>query len=221
MTDAFDLIIFDCDGVLVDSERLSIRVDAIFLERLGWPMSSDEIVERWVGRSDADMRAEIEEHIGGPIPVDIDEEFSRIYRETLDRELVAVDGIREALDVITTPRCVASSGEHEKIRRNLSLTGLSDYFGDRIFSATDVAHGKPAPDLFLLAARILGAEPARCAVVEDSVHGVEAALAAGMRAFAYAGGVTPAERLARPGAVVFNDMRELPALLDAAAMSPS
>lgn len=219
MTDAFELIIFDCDGVLVDSERLSIRVDAIFLERLGWPMSSDEIVERWVGRSDADMRAEIEEHLGGPIPVEIDEEFSRTYRETFDRELVAVDGIREALDRIPTPRCVASSGEHEKIRRSLALTGLTDYFGERIFSATDVAHGKPAPDLFLLAARTLGAEPARSAVVEDSVHGVEAALAAGMRPFAYAGGVTPAERLTRPGAVVFTDMRELPGLLGAAAKS--
>lgn len=217
MTDAFELIVFDCDGVLVDSERLSIRVDAILLERLGWPMSTDEIVRRWVGRSDADMRAEIEEHIGGPIPVEIDEEFNRTYRETFERELVAVDGIREALDVITMPRCVASSGEREKIRRNLALTGLTDYFGERIFSATDVAHGKPAPDLFLLAARTLGAEPARCAVVEDSVHGVEAALAAGMRPFAYAGGVTPAERLTRPGAVVFTDMRELPRLVETAS----
>lgn len=217
MTDAFELIVFDCDGVLVDSERLSIRVDAILLERLAWPMSTDEIVRRWVGRSDADMRAEIEEHIGGPIPVEIDEEFNRTYRETFERELVAVDGIREALDVITMPRCVASSGEREKIRRNLALTGLTDYFGERIFSATDVAHGKPAPDLFLLAARTLGAEPARCAVVEDSVHGVEAALAAGMRPFAYAGGVTPAERLTRPGAVVFTDMRELPRLVETAS----
>lgn len=216
MTDAFDLIIFDCDGVLVDSERLSIRVDSIFLQRIGWPMSTDEIVQRWVGRSDADMRAEIEEHIGGPIPVEIDEEFSRVYNETFDRELEPVDGIREALDVITTPRCVASSGEHEKIRRNLALTGLTDYFGELIFSATDVEHGKPAPDLFLLAARTLAAEPARCAVVEDSIHGVEAALAAGMRPFAYAGGVTPAGRLTRPGAVVFTDMRELPGLLEAA-----
>jgi HAD superfamily hydrolase (TIGR01509 family) len=216
VTDALDLIIFDCDGVLVDSERLSIRIDAVYLDRLGWPMPTEEIVERWVGRSDADMRAEIEEHIGGPIPPEIDEEFDRVYRETFERELAAVDGIREALDVITTPRCVASSGKHDNIRRNLALTGLTAYFGERIFSATDVEHGKPAPDLFLFAAASLGAEPSRCAVVEDSVDGVEAALAAGMLPFAYAGGVTPADRLARPGAVVFRDMRELPGLLEAA-----
>ena len=219
MTDAFELIIFDCDGVLVDSERLSIRIDAAFLERLGWPMPESEIVERFVGRSDADMRTEIEEHIGGPIPPEIDEEFGRLYRETLDRELAPVDGIREALDRIPTPRCVASSGKHETIRRNLALTGLTGYFGERIFSATDVQQGKPAPDLFLLAASSLGAEPSRCAVVEDSVHGVEAALAAGMLPFAYAGGVTPADRLSRPGAVVFHDMRELPGLIEAAALA--
>ncbi len=217
MTDAFDLVIFDCDGVLVDSERLSIRVDAVYLERLGWPMSEAEIIERWVGRSEADMVAEIEHHLGHPIPADVDEEFQRLYRETFDAELAPVDGIREALDVISTLRCVASSGDHDKIRRNLALTGLAGYFGDRIFSAVDVARGKPAPDLFLHAAERLGVEPSRCAVVEDSAYGVDAALAAGMRAFAYAGGVTPAERLARPGAVVFTDMRDLPGLLEAAA----
>lgn len=217
MTDRFELIIFDCDGVLVDSERLSIRIDAVFLERLGWPMPEAEIIERFVGRSDQDIRAEIEHHIGGPIPSDVDESFDRLYRETFAAELAPVDGIRGALDAIATPRCVASSGDHAKIRRNLALTGLDGYFGDRIFSASDVVRGKPAPDLFLHAAEELGADRARCAVVEDSVHGVEAALAAGMRAFAYAGGVTPAVRLALPGAVVFSDMRELPRLVAAAA----
>jgi HAD superfamily hydrolase (TIGR01509 family) len=212
----FDLIIFDCDGVLVDSERLSIRVDAMYLERLGWPMDQEEIVERFVGRSDADMRADIEERLGRPIPTEIDREFERIYRDTFEKELTAVDGIVDALDAIVAaaiPICVASSGGHAKIRRSLELTGLARYFGDRIFSAADVPRGKPAPDLFLHAASSMDASPARCAVVEDSAFGVDAALAAGMRAFAYAGGVTSGDRLSRSGVVVFEDMRELPAVL--------
>jgi HAD superfamily hydrolase (TIGR01509 family) len=214
----FDLVVFDCDGVLVDSERLSIRVDRVYLERLGWPMGDAEIIERFVGRSDADMRAEIEAHLGGPIPADIEDEFARLYRATFDAELTAVDGIVEALDAIVARglrTCVASSGSHEKIRRSLELTGLSGYFGERIFSATEVTNGKPAPDLFLHAAATLGAEPGRCAVVEDSVHGVRAALDAGMAAFAYTGGVTPARALAAAGdgVVTFDDMRALPALV--------
>ena len=219
MIDQFDLIIFDCDGVLVDSERLSLQVDSIFLERLGWPMGEAEIIERFVGRSDADMRAEIEERTGRPIPADIDREFDRVYRETFEAELRPVDGIAEALDEIVAtgvPICVASSGGHAKIRRSLELTGLTSYFDERIFSAADVAHGKPAPDLFLHAASRMGSAPSRSAVVEDSAFGVEAAIAAGMRAFAYAGGVTTADRLARPGVVVFEEMRDLPALLEAA-----
>ena len=216
MIDRFDLIVFDCDGVLVDSERLSIRVDAMYLDRLGWPMSENEIIERFVGRSDADMKAVIEDHLGGPIPAEIDEEFDRLYRETFDAELTAVDGIVEALDAIVAAGiriCVASSGGHAKIRRSLELTGLTQYFGDRIFSASDVANGKPAPDLFLHAASRMGAAPSRSAVVEDSAFGVDAAMAAGMQAFAYAGGVTTADRLSRPGVVVFDDMRRLPGLL--------
>ena len=216
MIDRFDLIIFDCDGVLVDSERLSLRVDSLFLDRLGWPMAESEIVERFVGRSDADMRAEIEERTGRPIPPDIDREFDRVYRETFEAELRPVDGILEALDEIVAtgvPICVASSGGHAKIRRSLDLTGLTRYFGDRILSAADVPRGKPAPDLFLHAASSMDASPSRCAVVEDSAFGVDAAIAAGMRAFGYAGGVTSGDRLSRPGVVVFDDMHRLPELL--------
>ena len=217
MIDRFDLIIFDCDGVLVDSERLSIRVDALFLDRLGWPMAESEIVERFVGRSDADIRAEIEERIGGRIPAEIDREFDRLYRETFEAELRPVDGIVEALDAIAvlgTQICVASSGDHDKIRRSLELTSLTPYFDDRIFSAADVAQGKPAPDLFLHAAERMRAAPTRSAVVEDSAFGIDAAIAAGMQAFAYAGGVTAADRLTRPRVVVFEDMRQLPTLLE-------
>jgi HAD superfamily hydrolase (TIGR01509 family) len=218
VTSRFGLVIFDCDGVLVDSERLSIRVDAVYLERLGWPMEEAEIIERFVGRSDADMRAVIEGYLGGPVPAEIDEEFDRLYRETFERELVPVEGVSDVLDrlkVAGIPVCVASSGSHAKIRRSLALTELAHYFGDRIFSATDVARGKPEPDLFLHAARSLGASPGECAVIEDSVYGVEAALAAGMQPFAFAGGVTPRDRLSGigRGAVVFNTMAELPALL--------
>jgi HAD superfamily hydrolase (TIGR01509 family) len=214
----FGLVIFDCDGVLVDSERLAIRVDAAYLERLGWPMAEAEIVERFVGRSDADMRATIEEQLGGPIPADIDAEFETLYRETLDTELEAVDGVAEVLEALAAAGmavCVASSGSHQKIRRSLAKTGLAHHFGDRIFSATDVKRGKPAPDLFLHAAAAMGVEADRCAVVEDSAYGVLAALAAGMTVFAYAGGVTPAERLRAAGdaAIVLDDMRELAPLL--------
>jgi HAD superfamily hydrolase (TIGR01509 family) len=218
VTSRFELVIFDCDGVLVDSERLSIRVDAVYLEQIGWPMAESEIVERFVGKSDADMRAAIEAHLGGPVPAEIDEAFERLYRETFENELEAVDGIEavlEALAAAGTPVCVASSGTHAKIRRSLMKTGLARFFGDRLYSAMDVPNGKPAPDLFLHAAATLGVEPARCAVVEDSAPGVVAALAAGMRAFAYAGGVTPAERLRSAGgsAVIFGHMTELPGLL--------
>lgn len=220
MTSRFELFIFDCDGVLVDSERLAIRLDAIYLEQIGWPMPEAEIVERFVGKSDADMRAAIEAHLGGPVPAEIDKAFERLYRETFDRELEAVEGVQavlEALAAAGTPLCVASSGTHAKIRRSLAKTGLARFFGDRLFSATDVPNGKPAPDLFLHAAATLGVEPARCAVIEDSVYGVAAALAAGMHTFAYAGGVTPAVRLSAAGdsAVIFHHMAELPGLLSA------
>jgi HAD superfamily hydrolase (TIGR01509 family) len=213
---AFDLIIFDCDGVLVDSERIAVRIDAIVLERLGWPLTEDEIIDRFVGRSEAYMTSEIEAAIGRSLPAGWEGEFAPLYREALRAELTPVDGVVAALDAISAPTCVASSSTHERLRFTLGLTGLLERFEGRIFSSTDVVHGKPAPDLFLHAASTLGVAPSRCAVVEDSFYGVEAARAAGMRAFGYAGGLTPAERLAGPSTVVFDDMRELPALLGAA-----
>jgi HAD superfamily hydrolase (TIGR01509 family) len=212
-----DLVIFDCDGVLVDSERIAVRVDAVVLGRLGWELSEAEIVERFMGRSEAYMVGEIEAALGRPLPHDWDAEFAPLYREALEAELKPVDGVVEALDAIATPTCVASSSTHERLRFTLGLTGLLERFDGRIFSAADVANGKPAPDLFLHAAASLGADPARCAVVEDSVYGVQAARAAGMRAFGYAGGLTAADRLAGPDTTVFSDMRALPALLRAAS----
>jgi HAD superfamily hydrolase (TIGR01509 family) len=207
----FDLVIFDCDGVLVDSERLSIRLDGAFLQRLGWPMSESDVIERWVGRTDAAMRADIEAHLGRDIGPEW-EALKHEYVRLLAAELRPVEGIVAALDAVAVlgyTICVASSGDYETIRRNLTTTGLLDRFDGRIFSADDVTHGKPAPDLFLHAAAMMGVAPARCAVVEDSRHGVTAARAAGMWVYGYAGGVTPAAALEGPATIVFQDMRDL------------
>ena len=211
----FELVIFDCDGVLVDSERIGVRIDVVVLAKLGWALSEAEVIERFVGRSDEYMVGEIERELGHTLPAGWEGEFAPLYREAFETELAPVDGIVDALDALELPMCVASSSSHERIRYTLARTGLLERFDGRIFSASDVANGKPAPDLFLHAAAAMGALPGACAVVEDSRWGVDAARAAGMRVFAYAGGVTPRERLEVEGAVVFDDMRTLPALLAA------
>ena len=213
MSPPISLVIFDCDGVLVDTERIAVRIDVIVLAELGWPMTEAEVVERFMGRSDEEMTAEIEAHLGRRLPASWEEPFRHLYRQAFEAELEPVAGVVEALDAIAIPTCVASSGTHEKIRFTLGLTGLYERFAGRIFSVSDVARGKPAPDLFLHAAGRMGVPPAQCAVVEDSRYGVEAARAAGMRAFGYAGGLAPKGALDGPQTIVFEDMRELPGLL--------
>jgi HAD superfamily hydrolase (TIGR01509 family) len=212
-------VIFDCDGVLVDSERISVRIDVVVLARIGWVMTEADVIERFMGRTDAYMTSQIEAHLGRPLPAGWDAPFQHLYRDAFEAELTPVDGILEALDRIALETCVASSGTHERIRYTLGLTGLYNRFAGRIFSATEVAHGKPAPDLFLHAASRMGVNPGNCAVIEDSRYGVEAARAAGIRAFGYAGGLTPRHRLEGPDTVVFEDMRELPRILLAGAGS--
>jgi HAD superfamily hydrolase (TIGR01509 family) len=208
-----DLVIFDCDGVLVDSERIAVKVDVEMMAQLGWHLTEEEAVETFVGVSDASFRKIIEAKIGRKLPDDWEAKTQPLYRARLAAELQPVDGIVEALDRITFPTCVASSGTHDKMRFTLGHTGLYERFAGRIFSATQVAHGKPAPDLFLFAAEQLGASPAQCVVVEDSAFGVAAARAAGMHVLAYAGGVTSAKKLDGPGTTIFHDMRDLPDLL--------
>jgi HAD superfamily hydrolase (TIGR01509 family) len=208
-----ELIIFDCDGVLVDSERLAIKIDVQVLAKLGWQMTEAEVIDRFVGVSDADVREAIESHLGRRLADDWEVEFEPLYRNAFAAGLRCVDGIVDALDRITMPTCVASSGTHDKMRYTLGLTGLYDRFRGRIFSATEVRRGKPAPDLFLYAAERMGARPAACVVVEDSANGVAAARAAGMGIYAYAGGVTPAAKLAGPNTIVFERMQDLPDLL--------
>jgi HAD superfamily hydrolase (TIGR01509 family) len=214
------LVIFDCDGVLIDSERLAVKVDVVVLRELGWPLSEAEVIERFVGRSDRDTQAAIEAHLGRPLPPGWAERVKPRYDEAFEADLAPVPGVLEALDRITVPACVASSGTHEYLRYTLGLTGLYDRFAGRIFSVEDVTRGKPAPDLFLHAADRMGVVPADCAVVEDSRSGVEAARAAGMPVLAYAGGLTPAELLAGPDTILFDDMRELPDLITRAGSSP-
>ncbi len=212
---AVELVIFDCDGVLVDSERLAVRVESRLITELGWPLSEQDVLERFVGRSDAFMRGEIEAALGRTVP-----EWDDLYRDHLRAafhdELTAVDGVAGAIDALTVATCVASSGTHDKMALTLGLTGLHDRFAGRIFSTTEVAKGKPAPDLFLHAAGQMSTEPAACVVVEDSRSGVEAARAAGRRVLGYAGGLTPADWLAGPDTVVFTDMAELPRLVEGA-----
>ncbi|MEU7062680.1 HAD family hydrolase [Streptomyces sp. NPDC046161] len=215
MINAIELVIFDCDGVLVDSERIAARVQVALGAELGWPLTEDEVVDRFIGRSHAAIREQVAARLGEDTAATWSERFERLHREAVDAELAPVDGLPEALDALTLPTCVASSGSHEKMRHTLGRTGLYERFAGRIFSATDVSRGKPAPDLFLHAARHMGVDPAACVVVEDSRPGVRAARAAGMRSFGYAGGLTPAERLEGPGTTVFHDMRDLPALIAA------
>ncbi|WP_299535589.1 HAD family phosphatase [uncultured Streptomyces sp.] len=208
-----DLVIFDCDGTLIDSERIYTEVDALVLADLGCVLTEAEIVERLVGSSAEVFRAVVEERLGRPLAEDWELPYTHLYREALATRLKPVDGIPALLESLTVPVCVASNGSHASIARNLATTALARHFDGRVFSAADVARGKPAPDLFLHAARTMGADPARCVVIEDSAYGVEAARAAGMRSFGYAGGLTPAARLEGTDTVVFHDMRELAALL--------
>ena len=203
----FALVIFDCDGVLIDSERLAVRTEAAILAELGWPLSESEIIDRFVGRSAAHMQAEVERHIGRSLDWAV--EFEPRYRDVFERELAPVHGVVEVLDSLETPSCVASSSTLDSLAFKLELVGMRERFTNRIFSCEEVANAKPAPDVFLLAAREMGVDPQRCAVVEDSVSGVQAARAAGMAVFAFSGGVTSAARLACDGVVVFAEMAAL------------
>lgn len=207
-----DLIIFDCDGVLVDSERISHEVMIAMLAERGVAMSFDDAVARFMGTS-MPHALEVVRQLTGEAP----ESFLPAFRErtfaAFSAELQPVPGVPELLAALTLPVCVASNGPREKMALTLGRTGLLPRFEGRLFSADDVARPKPAPDLFLLAAERLSARPQACIVIEDSPTGVAAARAAGMRVFGYAA-MTPAQRLHDAGAdAVFDTMAALPALL--------
>jgi len=209
-----ELVIFDCDGVLVDSETLAAELDVEMFAQIGMPMSAAEIRERFLGRSPAYVRAAIAERVGHSLAADWEPYWEDRYRQLMTERLRPIPGVAEALERIAEPVCVASSSAPASIAYKLSLCGLDRWFGDRVFSAAQVRNGNPAPDLFLLAARSPGADPAACAGVEVSPVGVQAGRAAGMRTFAYTGGGLVAhDRLRGEATTVFDDMHLLPELL--------
>ena len=208
-----ELVIFDCDGVLVDSERVTNRVFAEMLNELGLSVTLDDMFARFVGHSMTQCLELIADMLGHSPPANFLEDYRTRTRAALEVDLLATPGVEEALDRIRLPYCVASSGDHEKMRTTLGITGLWPRFKGRLFSVTEVPRGKPFPDVFLFAASRLGINPSACAVVEDTPVGVIAGVAAGMRVFGYAA-LTPAHRLLEAGAqITFKHMRELPALL--------
>jgi HAD superfamily hydrolase (TIGR01509 family) len=210
-------VIFDCDGVLVDTERLTVGVEARLLTELGWAHTPEAFVERFLGRSLQAQLDEIEARLGAEVARQFHAQSEAEIYAAFARELTPVPGVvalLDRLDAAGLPTCVASSGTHPKMRFTLGHTGLYARFAGRIYSATEVAHGKPAPDLFLHAAARMGAAPGRAAVVEDSVHGVRAAVAAGMRAYGFGGGLAPPAALREAGATVFTSFDALlPSLL--------
>jgi len=204
-------MIFDCDGVLVDSDRISLRIQAERISALGLEMSYEECVRDFLGLGMPATLRILTERLGRPLPEGWEAELDAAVRDGFRRELTPVPGIVEALEGIELPTCVASSGSHEKMRLTLGLTGLWDRFAGRIFSADEVQLGKPAPDLFLYAASRMSTPPERCIVVEDSPFGIAAAKAAGMSALGFAA-ATPAARLDGANAV-FTAMEDLPGLI--------
>jgi HAD superfamily hydrolase (TIGR01509 family) len=206
-----ELVIFDCDGVLVDSDRISLHIQAERISALGLTMSYEDCVRDFLGLGMPATLRILTERLGRPLPEGWEAELDAAVRDGFRRELTPVPGIVEALEAIELPTCVASSGSHEKMRLALGLTGLWDRFAERIFSAEEVRRGKPAPDLFLHAASSMSTPPERCIVVEDSPFGIAAAKAAGMSALGFAA-ATPSASLDGANAV-FTAMEDLPGLI--------
>ncbi len=212
------LLIFDCDGVLVDSEPIASRILAETLSELGFPLTAQQAIERYTGISLPAVLAAVEAEWRQALPADFSATLAARDRAAFRNELSAMDGIAEILAGLPEALCVASSGSLDKVRQNLALTGLLDFFAPHVFSADMVEHGKPAPDLFLLAAARMNTPVARCVVIEDSIAGVKAGCAAGMRVLGFCGGgharAGLADTLRAAGAeTTFNRMSDLPRLL--------
>ncbi len=210
------LVVFDMDGVLVDSERIANRIFHAMLVEQGVLLSLEQAMRRYIGRSMAFAVSDIEKSFGIVLPPDFAETERAKVLAAYEGELQAVAGVPELLEGLDLPFCLASSSDPPRIQRSLELCALAAHFEGRCFSASQVANGKPAPDLFLFAAAQMGFAPADCVVIEDSLAGLAAAKAAGMKAYAYAGaGHTDRGELAATGAVVVDRMAELAKVLRA------
>lgn len=215
MSHAFDLIIFDCDGVLVNSEEVANKVFAnVLLEVCGIEFTLDDMFDTFVGHSRAQCLEKIEALMGAPPPPELDQRYQEDINAALAESVQAIEGIETVLKALQLPYCVASSGSHDKMQMTLGKTGLIDFFDGKIFSTSDVERGKPHPDIYLHAAATMGShDPARCLVIEDSPIGVTGAVSAGMQVFGFAE-LMPAHKLEASGAHrIFANMHDLPGLI--------
>ena len=209
---SFELVIFDNDGVLVDSEPISCRIVSEMLNAWGYETTPERCFADFQGGTFARLHAIIHDRTGRHLPEDFYARYQEVLFERFPRELEPIAGVREALERIPLAKCVASSASMDKIVTALEVTQLRHHFGEHLFSAQQVGQGKPAPDIFLHAAESMGVDPSRACVIEDSGLGVQAANAAGMTCFAYAA-TTPREDLEPARGELFTSMEELPGLL--------
>lgn len=210
------LVIFDCDGVIADSEVLSASVMIAQLAELGLSISPDDVRRDFLGRSFPTVAKVIRERFNRALPEDFEAEYRRRLLLRFEDELAPTPGLPAMLAQLRKPCCVATSSSRPRVERTLQLIGLSEFFGPHVFTSSQVAHGKPAPDLFLFAASRMGVDPAATLVIEDSLPGIEAARAAGMRVLAYRGAShLRGHPLATPADVhSFDNWEDFPHLLE-------
>ncbi|MBL8789734.1 MAG: HAD family phosphatase [Rhizobiales bacterium] len=213
-------VIFDCDGVLIDSEEISMEVDRMLLAENGVHISEGEMHRRFVGKTFAAMVSEVEAQCGHALPADLEARKDVLMLDIYRKQLKPIAGVREVLPLIGLPKSIGTNGPRARALQALEIVGIRQHFGDRMTTFEDVTNGKPAPDIYLLAARRAGFAPGECAVVEDSVTGVVAAVAAGCITFGFTGSQVHrsehALKLVELGATaVFDDMARLPELIAA------
>lgn len=211
--DKFDLVIFDCDGVLVDSEQIANTVFLEMLNEIGLSLTLEDMFDIFSGKSTATCLGIVQDMFGKPVPDNFAIEYRQRTIQAFMIDLQPVQGIHNVLSKLKLSYCVASNSGHEWLHKALTKTGLLPYFLGKIFSAKEVARSKPYPDVFLYASEKMGFSRTQCVVIEDTATGVKAGVDAGMTVYGYAGLMKP-EKLRNAGAsIVFNDMKLLPELL--------